>query len=90
VFRARNEKPKHFSFCPQFTGDDTGEKFFPLGARTLERVLGFEEFIRRVESDRFKRMITEPEQFEKLLPFTMASSPGSSGGGFGGGGTGGF
>jgi len=46
----------------------------PLGARTLERVLGFEEFIRRVESDRFKRMITGPEQFEKLLPFAMALS----------------
>ena len=44
----------------------------PLGARTLERVLGFEEFIRRVESDRFKRMITGPEQFEKYLPFAMA------------------
>ncbi len=42
--------------------------------RTLERVLGFEEFIRRVESDRFKRMITGPEQFEKLLPFAMALS----------------
>ena len=46
----------------------------PLGARTLERVLGFEEFIKRVESDRFKRMITGPEQFEKLLPFAMAMS----------------
>ncbi len=46
----------------------------PLGARTLERVLGFEEFIGRVESDRFKRMITGPEQFEKLLPFAMAMS----------------
>ncbi len=45
-----------------------------LGARTLERVLGFEEFIRRVEADRFKRMIEGPEQFEKLLPFAMASS----------------
>jgi uncharacterized membrane protein YgcG len=44
----------------------------PLGARTQERILGFEEFIRRVESDRFKRMIEGPEQFEKLLPFAMA------------------
>ena len=43
-----------------------------LGARILERVLGFEEFINRVESDRFKRMITGPEQFEKYLPFAMA------------------
>ncbi len=44
----------------------------PLGARTMERVLGFEEFIRRVDSDRFKRMISGPEQFEKYLPFAMA------------------
>jgi len=44
----------------------------PLGARILERVLGFEEFIRRVDSDRFKRMISGPEQFEKYLPFAMA------------------
>ena len=54
-----------------------------LGARRLERVLGFEEFLRRVESDRFKRMIKGPEMFkrmikgpeiEKYLPFAMALS----------------
>lgn len=42
------------------------------GARAQEQALGFEEFLRRVESDRFKRMITGPEMFEQLLPFAMA------------------
>ncbi len=42
------------------------------GARTLEEVRGFEEFLERVEEDRFKRMITSPEMFERLLPFAMA------------------
>lgn len=42
------------------------------GARAQEQVLGFEEFLDRVESDRFKRMITGPEMFERYLPFAMA------------------
>lgn len=42
------------------------------GARLLEKVRGFEEFLQRVESDRFRRMITGPEMFEKYLPFAMA------------------
>ncbi|MFQ5888701.1 MAG: DUF2207 domain-containing protein [Gemmatimonadota bacterium] len=42
------------------------------GARALEKVLGFEEFLSRVESDRYRRMITGPEMFEKYLPFAMA------------------
>ncbi len=42
------------------------------GTRLLADVKGFEEFLERVESDRFKRMITGPEMFEKLLPFAMA------------------
>jgi uncharacterized membrane protein YgcG len=42
------------------------------GARRLEEVLGFEEFMDRVESDRFRRMIKSPEQFEAYLPFAMA------------------
>ncbi len=41
------------------------------GARTLELVQGFEEFLQRVESDRFKKIRT-PEMFEKYLPFAMA------------------
>jgi uncharacterized membrane protein YgcG len=43
-----------------------------LGTRTLEQVLGFEEFLRRVESDRFERVIKTPEMFEKFLPYAMA------------------
>ncbi len=42
------------------------------GARAQEEVLGFEEFLDRVETDRFRRMITGPEMFEKYLPFAMA------------------
>jgi uncharacterized membrane protein YgcG len=40
------------------------------GARTRIQVLGFQEFIRRVEADRLKRM--PPDTFEKYLPFAMA------------------
>ncbi len=42
------------------------------GARTLEKVLGFEEFLRRVEGERFERIVKTPELFEKFLPFAMA------------------
>jgi len=43
------------------------------GTRTLEHVLGFEEFLRRVESDNLKRIIVgHPELFDKYLPFAMA------------------
>ncbi len=42
------------------------------GARAREQILGFEEFLERVESDRYKRMIKGPEQFEAYLPFAMA------------------
>lgn len=42
------------------------------GARKMEEVMGFEEFLERVESDRFRRMIKGPEQFEAFLPFAMA------------------
>ncbi|HEU5218986.1 MAG TPA: DUF2207 domain-containing protein, partial [Gemmatimonadales bacterium] len=42
------------------------------GARTLEKVLGFSEFLERVEKDRFERVIKTPELFEKYLPFAMA------------------
>jgi uncharacterized membrane protein YgcG len=42
------------------------------GTRALESALGFEEFLRRVETDRFKRMITGPEMFERFLPYAMA------------------
>jgi uncharacterized membrane protein YgcG len=42
------------------------------GTRALEGVLGFEDFLVHVESDRFSRMIKTPEMFEKFLPFAMA------------------
>jgi uncharacterized membrane protein len=42
------------------------------GARTLEKVLGFEDFLEHVESDRFARVIKTPEMFEKFLPYAMA------------------
>ena len=42
------------------------------GARMLEKVRGFEEFLTRVESDRFAQVAKTPEMFEKFLPFAMA------------------
>lgn len=43
-----------------------------LGVRGLEKVMGFQDFLDRVEQDRFKRMITSPEMFERYLPYAMA------------------
>jgi len=42
------------------------------GARALEKARGFEEFLRRVEEERYKRLITSPEMFDRFLPFAMA------------------
>ncbi len=42
------------------------------GARALERLLGFEEFLSRVDKDRFERVVKTPEMFERYLPFAMA------------------
>jgi hypothetical protein len=42
------------------------------GARALEAILGFEEFLERVEGDRFARLVKTPEMFEKFLPHAMA------------------
>jgi len=42
------------------------------GARAREAALGFKEFLERVESERYKKMITSPEMFEKYLPYAMA------------------
>ena len=42
------------------------------GARALEGVLGFEDFLNHVEADRFNRTIKTPEMFEKFLPYAMA------------------
>jgi hypothetical protein len=40
------------------------------GGRTRVAVLGFQEFMNRVDADRIKRM--PPDTFEKFLPFAMA------------------
>jgi uncharacterized membrane protein len=42
------------------------------GTRELEKVLGFQEFLSRVEGDRLERMVKTPEMFEKFLPYAMA------------------
>jgi len=44
------------------------------GARTVEQVKGFGEFLERVEKDRFERVVKTPEMFEKFLPYAMALS----------------
>jgi len=40
------------------------------GARTRVQILGFQEFMNRVDGDRLKRM--PPDTFEKFLPYAMA------------------
>lgn len=42
------------------------------GARSLEKLMGFEEFLRRVDGERFERVVKTPELFEKYLPYAMA------------------
>ena len=42
------------------------------GARAREAALGFKEFLDRVETERYRKMITSPEMFERYLPFAMA------------------
>jgi uncharacterized membrane protein YgcG len=42
------------------------------GARAQEGVLGFEEFLDRVEADRLERVVRTPEMFERYLPHAMA------------------
>jgi uncharacterized membrane protein len=42
------------------------------GARALEKVLGFEKFLGRVEKDQIERLEKTPELFEKFLPYAMA------------------
>ena len=41
-----------------------------LGGRTQVHILGFQEFMNRVDADRIKRM--PPDTFEKFLPYAMA------------------
>ena len=42
------------------------------GSRTLAKVLGFEDFLGRVEKDHIERLERTPELFEKYLPYAMA------------------
>jgi uncharacterized membrane protein len=42
------------------------------GTRELEKVLGFQEFLSRVESDRLERVVKTPDLFERFLPYAMA------------------
>jgi hypothetical protein len=42
------------------------------GTRELEKVLGFQEFLSRVESDRLNRLVKSPDLFERFLPYAMA------------------
>lgn len=44
----------------------------PAGARAREAALGFREFLSRVESDRYRQMITSPAMFERYLPYALA------------------
>jgi hypothetical protein len=42
------------------------------GAQTMAKVLGFREFLSRVEKDHIERLEKTPELFEKYLPYAMA------------------
>jgi uncharacterized membrane protein YgcG len=42
------------------------------GWQTLKKVLGFEDFLGRVEKDQIERLEKTPELFEKYLPYAMA------------------
>ena len=42
------------------------------GAHTLAKVMGFKDFLERVEKDHVERLETTPELFEKYLPYAMA------------------
>jgi len=42
------------------------------GTRALEAVLGFREFLARVDGDHFTRLPRTPETFEKYLPYAIA------------------
>lgn len=42
------------------------------GARAREQALGFKEFLAKVESPVYRKMITSPELFERYLPHAMA------------------
>lgn len=43
------------------------------GVEVLRQTLGFQEFLRRVEAPRFKKVILTPELFERFLPYAMVA-----------------
>ena len=43
-----------------------------VGTQVLTKVLGFREFLGRVEKDYIERLETSPDLFEKYLPYAMA------------------
>lgn len=42
------------------------------GSRALARILGFRDFLSRVESDYYDRVVTSPDLFERYLPYAIA------------------
>lgn len=42
------------------------------GTRMLERVLGFSEFLERVDKEKYRNVQRTPEMFERFLPYAMA------------------
>ena len=42
------------------------------GTRELEKILGFQDFLERVEGDRLARIVKTPQMFESFLPYAMA------------------
>jgi uncharacterized membrane protein YgcG len=45
----------------------------PQGVAVLRQALGFEEFLRRVEAPRYRRVIRTPELFERWLAYAMVA-----------------
>ncbi|KMM17406.1 DUF2207 domain-containing protein [Synechococcus sp. GFB01] len=43
------------------------------GVEVLRQILGFQEFLRRVDAPRFKKVILTPELFERFLPYAMVA-----------------
>ena len=43
------------------------------GVVMLRKALGFEEFLRRVEGPRYRKVIRTPEMFERWLPYAMVA-----------------
>lgn len=42
------------------------------GVRVQEKLLGFSEFLSRVDKEKYQHVIKTPEMFERFLPYAMA------------------